>query len=339
MVEKSIARLEKYMYCRILREPDASGDIVIHKIETKPPPPPPPPQSGHKHPHNPPRSTPSPRTNEQVTQPEIFSPEMHSDSLFWCLYVGKNGYAEYASYVDMMRDRIKNFEMDMKRKIVEDIGTRAYILTNRASKTEYKFTKKKICEISSRMTLANVLTDTYTCLALCKMFGIGVYLVNKSRKTYMVMNTCAMKNTDYDHDDDNHDDDNHDNDDDDDDNHDAIETLKKTQESVEQPRFFLVYYNDDKDKDKQKGKYKINNPRPVRYSIDLQSTFEKRDYIVQTYEEVILGEKPLRAIAYYKKNDLESILNKLNIALPVEPKMKKKDLYDKLWEYLHDSFV
>ena len=88
----------------------------------------------------------------------------------------------------MMKDSRKKFEMEMKMQIIDEITKKTHILLSRKSATEYKFTKARIQEILSRMLMVESKTCLYTCLAICKVFDIVIYLIDQRKNTYIPIN-------------------------------------------------------------------------------------------------------------------------------------------------------
>ena len=232
-------------------------------------------------------------------------PSDHEDTLFWCLYIAKNGIDEYRKYYDVMKERKKNFEMEIKNSMMQDMSRNQHALLSRKSATEYKFTKKKLCEIFSSMMLIGCRTCMYTSLAICRSFEMGIFVVDAYKKLYLSMNVSPLLIEKQERRDD---DDGGDDDDDDDD------------KGGRGSSFFVIY----------------KRPRGV-FGVDVNSSEDVKRNIMRDYVEVTIGGKPLRPMTTYKKDELLELCRKISPAFHAENMQKtkkKEDIYMALWEYM-----
>ena len=202
--------------------------------------------------------------------PTVFFPDQHEDMLFWCLYVCKNGYEEYRKYQSMTKDKSKNLETEIKRNMMEEMRRSTAALMSRSSKREYRFTKKKLGELFSELMVSKR-TSLLCSIAVCKMYDMTVYLVDEQRKLYIVLNMASESPDD----------------DDDDDGGDGGGGGPRSSSGGER-RMFAVY---------RRGK--------CRYGVDLSGEVDRKVHVWQTeFLEVLVGEKPVRALTDYKKEEL-----------------------------------
>lgn len=221
-------------------------------------------------------------------RPRVIVPSNHQDTLFWCLYIAKNGYDEYSKYFELMKERRKNVEMEIKGNMMEEMRRSQPALLSRRSRTEYKFTKKKLSEIFSGMVVIGCLTCFYTALAICRSFGLGVFVVDEQKKLYLSINAGRGGEGEED-------------------------------EEEDEVRFFVVY----------------KRPRGT-FGVALSPPQHQQQRIVDEYAEVILGEKPLRPLAAYKKDELLAICKKIWPADQEKMKtQKKEEIYTALWDHMN----
>ena len=281
-----------------MRQTNNMGFLKKHMFYAHPSPPPPPPSP-------PPnlRAPPPPApARAQAATTNSFSPTGHTDQLFWCLYIAKNGIHEYNVYHAMMKDYRKKFEMEMKAQIIDEISKKTHTLLSRKAAKEYKFTKTRIQEILSSMMLVESKTCLYTCLAICKVFDIGIYLIDSSKNTYIPINLFDHQSTTT-----------------------STTTTTTTtssssgRRSDELNKVFCVYKN---------------NHHRGHYSIDLELTTPRKVNDIRDNKlEVLLGPKPLLSISRYKKNELQEMARQLRAgACTCE---KKNEIYDWLWVHMN----
>ena len=224
--------------------------------------------------------------------------------MFWCLYIAKNGIHEYNVYSNMMKDSRKKFEMEMKIQIIDEITKKTHILLSRKSATEYKFTKVRIHEILSRMLMVESRTCLYTCLAICKVFDIGVFLIDKSKHTYVPINVVL-----------------------------------DGAGAGNNKNVFLLY----KATTTTAGNSTSTSSLP-HFSINLEKPTTAAIAVIRDkYVQVLIGAKPLHGISRYKKTDLEALMLKLSTSAvsssshppPIPQNSKKNEIYEWLWVHMN----
>ena len=281
--------------------------------------------------------------NKKDPENTIVTPVGHSDQLFWCLYIAKNGLAEYRSYGVLMKTRQKHFEVDMRQQIIKDIMTNPQSLLERKS-SAMKFTKRKIHDTLSELLMIHEKTSLTCCLALCKIFKIAVWMVDTDRRIFIPINCSSEKKPPHARDD---------NDDNKKENtlengENAKEAKQKEEDEEEEdddddnneneipPPIFIVYQSSSNHQNQNHQNQQNQQQRKKRktyyaYRIDLSTTKEKMDDIHDRMVPIsVVGEHPLRPIAHYKKQDLVDMAAKLpDFPAPLKAE-KKHDLYVRL---------
>jgi hypothetical protein len=112
-----------------------------------------------------------------VEKTDIYYPEK-KDTLFWCLYIAKNGLQAY----NAITQGYSNIEMDEKQKIMESIKTQPSSLKN----TNVKITNVAIQEIMSDIVTNSVL-NVSTLIAMAVFYKTRIILT-KEKKFYI--NIC-----------------------------------------------------------------------------------------------------------------------------------------------------
>lgn len=245
----------------------------------------------------------------------VVVPNDHDDTLFWCLYIAKNGYDEYRKYFDVMRERKKNFEMEIKSSIMQDMSRNQHALLSRKSSTEYKFTKKQLCEIFSSMMVIGCRTCMYTCLAICRSFEMGMFLVDANKKLYLSMNVSPHQESKRSEGGG---------------EGDGEGGGEDGEDGEDRCTFFVVYK-------RPRGTFGVDVTARTQYASD-----EIRQKIVREYVEVTMGGKPLRPITAYKKDELLELCRKIGPVFYAENRLKtkkKEDIYMALWEYMKWDMV
>ena len=107
-------------------------------------------------------------------QTEIIFPDK-KDTLFWCLYIAKNGMHEYS----MISKGYSNIEMGEKQKIMEFVKSQPSRLKN----TNVKVTNVGIQEIMSDI-VTNTMLSVSTLIAMALFYKTRIILT-KENKTYI----------------------------------------------------------------------------------------------------------------------------------------------------------
>lgn len=112
-----------------------------------------------------------------VEKTDIYNPEK-KDTLFWCLYIAKNGLQAY----NAITQGYSNIEMEEKQKIMESIKSQPSRLKN----TNVKITNVAIQEIMSDIVTNSVL-NVSTLIAMAVFYKTRIILT-KEKKFYI--NIC-----------------------------------------------------------------------------------------------------------------------------------------------------
>ncbi len=120
----------------------------------------------------------------EKTEPEIYYPDK-KDTLFWCLYIAKNGLQAYKS----LTRGYSNIELEEKQKIMESIKKQP----SRIKNTNVKITNVAIQEIMSDI-ITNATLSVSTLIAMSVIYKTRIILT-KENKFYI--NICPTD--EYDH--------------------------------------------------------------------------------------------------------------------------------------------
>jgi hypothetical protein len=102
-------------------------------------------------------------------EPECIQPKQ-TDTLFWCLYIAKYGYAEYM----MIHNNYGSKELEIKSQAADFIKKNA----SKLKETNYKLTKVTIQEILSDLLTSQKDTTMYCLLAIICYFEIHVCITD-----------------------------------------------------------------------------------------------------------------------------------------------------------------
>jgi hypothetical protein len=120
------------------------------------------------------KSQPTVKTHSEIVYPD------KKDTLFWCLYIAKNGIHEYT----MISQGYSNIEIGEKQKIMEFHKVQPSRLKN----TNVKVTNVAIQEIMSDI-VTNTMLSVSTLIAMAVFYNIRIMLT-KENKTYI--NICPI---------------------------------------------------------------------------------------------------------------------------------------------------
>ena len=122
----------------------------------------------------------NPIINQSTIQPinnisNIIHPKC-TDTLFWCMYIAKNGYSEYLT----IGQKYRNVEIENKQQMIEIIKKTPSILKT----SSRKITNVAIQEIMSELMIDKK-TSMKTFYAMCVLNQLNIYIVDITTKTYL----------------------------------------------------------------------------------------------------------------------------------------------------------
>ena len=126
------------------------------------------------------------------------------DTLFWCMYIAKNGYSEYLT----IGQKYRNVEIENKQQMIETIKKNPSILKNGSGlktssslKTEsgLKTSSRKITNVAIQEIMAELMIDKKTSMktfyAMCVLNELNMYIVDTTTKTYLDFANTSLSNT------------------------------------------------------------------------------------------------------------------------------------------------
>jgi len=129
----------------------------------------------------------NPIINSTIHTSNIIHPKC-TDTLFWCMYIAKNGYSEYLT----IGQKYRNVEIENKQQMIETIKQNPSILKNGSSlKTEssLKTSSRKITNVAIQEIMAELMIDKKTSMktfyAMCVLNELNMYIVDTTTKTYL----------------------------------------------------------------------------------------------------------------------------------------------------------
>jgi len=106
----------------------------------------------------------------------VFTIPRNEDTLFWCIYIAKFGYADYIA----IGSKYKNKEIEKKQEMIDIVKKSPAILKG----TTYKLTKVAVQEILAELMI-NKKTSMNTLYAMCILYNLNIYIIDESVKTYL----------------------------------------------------------------------------------------------------------------------------------------------------------
>ena len=260
---------------------------------------------------------PSPPPQQQQQKPPIPTEVLveshgHEDAFFWCLYIAKHGYREYAAFQQMTHHAggRKRFELELKQTLIEQISANMRELMQRKCRSEFRFTKTKILEVLSGMQLAeHKISDClYSSLLACKSLGLGVLLVDAARGLCVPLNLAEAENE----------------------NENATEENENENATEEN-----AADQDDTDDTDDAAVFVVRRLSGARFAVDLSTTRASLAALRRRCVDVLVGPKPLATLSCYKKPELQRLADVLGLAWAdgstSTSSLKKEELYAALW--------
>jgi len=255
---------------------------------------------------NPPSSyiPPSNNLQAQLIQPvsstKPIPPSHQSDPLFWNIYIAINGIDEYQSF----NGKYTKFIVDEKQKIVNYISTQVSLKTNeiKAFMKENKITGVSMKEMLSGI-LSNEPVNFKNVSLYCLFYKINITFVNNDKRIYLEVKSFLNEyNNVY------------------------IEFYLKSPHDISLPA---------------KNQSACIPPKVLiktyKYIV-ITNNFEKQKIMtkIEEYYKLESVTKPIGGISLYKVEDLKIILEKLNINLNNDSKLKKNELYNMIDEKIKE---
>jgi len=128
--------------------------------------------------------------NNEIISQECITPEFKTpnqkNTLFWCMYIAKNGYDEYKQ----IKDNHGSLQIDIQRKIIEYIEKNKTLL----KELNIRITNIKIQEIMSELSTIFHKTDIYVLYAIVVYYHINIILMHPSEEYYLEIFSDTVSN-------------------------------------------------------------------------------------------------------------------------------------------------
>jgi hypothetical protein len=109
------------------------------------------------------------------------------DTLFWCIFIAVNGYAEYME----MQHSCGMRELEIKKSISDYLVDHA----NKLKDANIKITKSMVQEIRSEL-ITNINTTSIECVvAMAVYYGINLIIMNETKNMRLEINSCDTSDT------------------------------------------------------------------------------------------------------------------------------------------------